>query len=228
MNGRPVNFVIRPPFARCYTTSRIWYKLTFQYAENDCPLFHHQVNQVYYQVLIILRSCLLYVLARILLGTNCCCCCCCETQAKTETNRWPSVHFAASSTSEAKSTRLHSFWQQTSRFGSTICSMTALQTMLTYSSCSLSHLRSVRRTSAGGVYKRLCTSQVMYTRISSQVTSPVYISHHILEGPITLGRLDRFSSTIASMIALAHADVVLQLISGPPEVCAANERRWCK
>ena len=28
------------------------------------------------------------------------------------------------------------------------------------------------------------------------------------------------------MIALAHADI-LQLFSGPPEVCAANERRWC-
>ena len=55
-------------------------------------------------------------------------------------------------------------------------------------------------------------------------TPPVYISHNILEGPITLGILDRFGSTIASMIALAHADI-LQLFSGPPEVCAANERR---
>ena len=45
---------------------------------------------------------------------------------QTDNNRWPFAHFAASSTSQAKSTRLHSFWQQTSRFGSTICSVTAL------------------------------------------------------------------------------------------------------
>ena len=57
-------------------------------------------------------------------------------------------------------------------------------------------------------------------------TPPVYISHNIFEGPITLGILDRFGSTIASMIDLAHADI-LQLFSGPPEVCAVNERRWC-
>ena len=50
------------------------------------------------------------------------------------------------------------------------------------------------------------------------------ISHNILEGSINLGRQDRFGSTIASMIALAHADI-LQLFSGSPEVCAANERR---
>ena len=56
-------------------------------------------------------------------------------------------------------------------------------------------------------------------------TSPVYISHNILEGSITPGRLDHFGSTIASMIALVHADI-LQLFSGPPEVCAVNERRW--
>ena len=52
------------------------------------------------------------------------------------------------------------------------------------------------------------------------------MKHNILEGYITPGRLDRFGSTIASMIALAHADI-LQLFSGPPEVCTANERRWC-
>ena len=57
-------------------------------------------------------------------------------------------------------------------------------------------------------------------------TPPVYISHNILEGPITLGILDRFGSTIASRISPAHADIP-QLFSGPPEVCAANERRWC-
>ena len=56
-------------------------------------------------------------------------------------------------------------------------------------------------------------------------TSQVYISHNILEGPITLGRLDRFGSTIAAMIALGHNADILQLFSGPPEVCAANERR---
>ena len=116
------------PFAQCYTISSIWYKLFCYYVENDGPLLYHQVNQVYCQVRLILRrSCLLHVLARLLLGTNCCCCCCCcETQAQTETNRWPLVHFASSSTSQAKSTRLHSFWRQTCRFGSTICSMTAL------------------------------------------------------------------------------------------------------
>ena len=57
-------------------------------------------------------------------------------------------------------------------------------------------------------------------------TPPVYISQNILERPITLGILDRFGSTITSMTALAHADI-FQLFSGPPEVCAANERRWC-
>ena len=55
-------------------------------------------------------------------------------------------------------------------------------------------------------------------------TPPVYISHNKLEGPITLGILDRFGSTRVDMIPLAHADTP-QLISGPPEVCAVNERR---
>ena len=76
------------------------------------------------------------------------------------------------------------------------------------------------------INKRLYASPVMYTRMWLY-TSPVYISHDILEGPITPGRLDRFGSTIASMIALAHAGILQQLLSGPPEVCAANERRWC-
>ena len=57
-------------------------------------------------------------------------------------------------------------------------------------------------------------------------TPPVYISHIILEGLISLERLDRFGFTIASMIGLAHADV-LQLSSGPPDVCAANDRKLC-
>ena len=56
--------------------------------------------------------------------------------------------------------------------------------------------------------------------------TPVYISHNIFEGPIILRILDRFGSTIVSMIALAHADI-LQLFCGPPDMCAANERRWC-
>ena len=55
---------------------------------------------------------------------------------------------------------------------------------------------------------------------------PVYISDNILEAPITLGILDRFGSTITSMIALANADI-LQLFAGPPEVRATNECRWC-
>ena len=56
-----------------------------------------------------------------------------------------------------------------------------------------------------------------------EYTPPVYISHNI-EGPISLGIVNRFGSVIVSMIAPAHADI-LQLFSGPPEVCAANERR---
>ena len=69
------------------------------------------------------------------------------------------------------------------------------------------------------IRNRSCTQGYAYT-------SHVYISHNILEGPITPGRMDRFRSTIAAMIALTHADI-LHLFSGAPEVCAANERRCC-
>ena len=75
---------------------------------------------------------------------------------------------------------------------------------------------------------RACTSVYVTGDVHKDMwlyTPPVYISHNILEGPITLGILDRFGSTIASMIAPAHGDI-LQLFSVPPEVCAANERRW--
>lgn len=51
--------------------------------------------------------------------------------------------------------------------------------------------------------------------------SPVYIPHNFLAGPITPGRLDRIGSTIAAVIALAHANI-LQLFSGWPEVFASN------
>ena len=56
-------------------------------------------------------------------------------------------------------------------------------------------------------------------------TPPVYISHINFEGPLTPERMDRFVSTIVSIIISAHADI-LQLFAGPPEVCAANERQW--
>ena len=42
-------------------------------------------------------------------------------------------------------------------------------------------------------------------------------SHDISEGSETPGILGLFGSTIASMIALVHVDI-LQLFSGPPEV----------
>ena len=66
----------------------------------------------------------------------------------------------------------------------------------------------------GGVYKDMW----LYT-------SPVYISHDVLQGPITLRIImDRFGSAIASMTALPHADI-LHLFSGPSEVCAADKCR---
>ena len=78
---------------------------------------------------------------------------------------------------------------------------------------------------ASDTAKGPCKHNRLYLCVGGSTSSPAYRSHTILEGPITLGILDRFGSTIASMIALAHADI-LQLFSGPPEVCAANERRW--
>ena len=88
----------------------------------------------------------------------------------------------------------------------------------------------MRRTSAGGVYKRLYTPPVVYVRICGYLcgyfevyTTGLHIAQYF-RGAQTLGRLDRFGSAIASMIAPAHAEI-LQLFSGPPEVCAANERR---
>ena len=98
------------------------------------------------------------------------------------------------------------------RFGSVIPSMLA-QPMPTYSRRFLDRPRCLRRTSAGGICKRL-------------YTPPVYISLNTLEGAITLERLDRFGSTIVSMITPAHADIP-QLFSDSPDVCASNERRWC-
>ena len=62
---------------------------------------------------------------------------------------------------------------------------------------------------AGDVFKHLYTSQVVYTKKCDHIHhGSTKILHNILEGPITLGRLDRFRSTIASMIALAHADAL--------------------
>lgn len=51
----------------------------------------------------------------------------------------------------------------------------------------------------------------------------MHTSHICLEGPITPGTLVRFGSTIAVMMAQAHADI-LQLLPEPPKVCAASER----
>ena len=51
-------------------------------------------------------------------------------------------------------------------------------------------------------------------------------SHDISEGSETPGILGLFGSTIASMIALVHVDM-LQLFSGPPEVFVVNMLRWC-
>ena len=55
---------------------------------------------------------------------------------------------------------------------------------------------------------------------------PLYILQKNSERPLTLGIPDRFGSTIAPVLGLALVDI-LQQLSGPSEVCAANKRRWC-
>ena len=81
--------------------------------------------------------------------------------------------------------------------------------MPTHCSYFLDRRRCVRRMTAGDVFKHLYTSQVVYTKKCDHIHhGSTKILHNILEGPITLGRLDRFRSTIASMIALAHADAL--------------------
>ena len=111
------------------------------------------------------------------------------------------------------------------RFGSNICSMTAL------ANANILRLFPFPSEICAANERRWCIHGLAYTtggvyKDMWLYTPPVYISRNALAGPITVGRLDRFSSTISSMIAPAHADI-LQLFSGLAEVCAANERRWC-
>ena len=67
----------------------------------------------------------------------------------------------------------------------------------------------------GGVYKDMWV-----------LKPTVYILQKNSERPLTLGIPDRFGSTIAPVLGLVHVDI-LQQLSGPSEVCAANKRRWC-
>ena len=115
------------------------------------------------------------------------------------------------------------------RFGSTIVSMIALcPSPCRHTPTGFWSVRGMCGERAPVVYVSACIHHRWCTEVYKGMwlyTPPVYISHNILQGPITLGILDRFGSTIASMIAPAHGDI-LQLFSVPPEVCAANERRW--